>query len=120
MNQLRTAPAWTQRVLLVGVVAYFATWIGSIALESSLLGLASAALFGFIAAGIGVVVITEASEGETILLIGGAGLALGGLAELVWVAGLLAGVVITVASQVASLLVFGGLLAYVYAVWIAG
>lgn len=119
MKQLQAAPVRTQRILFGAVVGYFASWIGSIALGSSLLGLFSAALFGVIAIGVGALLFVQADDTATALSFAGVSLALGGLLELVWVGGLLASVSLPVTSQGASLFVFVGIAAYVYAVWIA-
>ncbi|AGB16883.1 hypothetical protein Halru_2298 [Halovivax ruber XH-70] len=119
MRNLQDAPERVQKLLVGAVVAYFVLWLGSIVLSSPILALASTVLFGLIAIGIGVVLVTNASSTGSVLGLSGVALILGGVLELGWIVSELVGSGIPVASRLASLLVFIGILGYGYAVWSA-
>lgn len=106
-----------QRIVFGLVVAYFVVWVASIVLESPALSLLSAAFFGVIAIAIGGLLYARPGETTTAWTVAAALLGLGGLLQLLWVGGRLASVSLAVGDDLASLLVFAGIVVYVYAAW---
>lgn len=119
MDAIRRSPAWAQRVLFGAIVVYFASLFVSIAVASPALVLFSNALFGCIAIGVGALLYAEATDPVSPRTAAAVLLALGGVAQLVWVGTAAVSTPLGGADQVSSLLVFGGIAAYVYAVWVA-
>lgn len=119
MDAIRRSPAWAQRVLFGAIVVYFVTLFVSMAIDSLALVLVSNGLFGCIAIGVGVLLYAEAATADSALTVAALLLGLGGVAQLVWVGTAALGMALVAADSVASLLVFAGIAAYVYAVWVA-
>ena len=117
MSGLEELPESVHRVLLFAIVLYFALILVDIAVGSPPAFVASQVLFGLIALGVGALLTREAGGERSPILAAGVSLAVGGAAQLVWIAtGMEPG---TVFDQLATIGVIVGIVLYVYAVWVA-